>query len=247
MNIFSGLGLVHAALAFALFGKFILIFDKKSLTFNICRSKITATGTGLKEGIKMAKEKRVFNPVPLVVVLLALMVAFIFVYGIHSIISFHVHTNLSPKTKAEMASFAKRPGISDYIERYGDRGPMDIDYQIETCTFPSLAALGNSINYVEPVSEELAKELGLSPSVSNQSAATVTGIEKAVSQTTPRTGTDLKGKKAKIYQIGYYCPASAPGYVSDGSYNQEDYWEWTYSVYEYPDGTYRFVVNVQTS
>ena len=160
----------------------------------------------------MEKEKRVFNPVPFVVIFLALMVAFIFVYGIHSIISFHVHTDLSPEKKAQMASFAKCSSMAGYIERYGDRGPMDIDYQIETCTFPSLAALGNSINYVEPVSEEIAKELGLSPSVSNQSAATVTGIEK-----------------------------------SDGSYNQEDYWEWTYSVYEYPDGTYRFVVNVQTS
>lgn len=224
-----------------------MIFDKKSLTFNIHRDKISATGTGLKEGFKMAKEKRIFNPVPFTVIFLALMVAFIFIYAIHSLLSFHVHTNLSPETKAEMASLAKRPGISDYIERYGDRGPMDIDYQIETCTFPSLAALGNSINYVEPVSEEIAKELGLSPSVSNQSAATVTGIEKAVSQTTPRTGTDLKGKKAKIYQVGYYCPASSQDYESDGTYNQEDYWQWTYSVYEYPDGTYRYVVNVQTS
>ena len=106
----------------------------------------------------MAKEKRVFNPVPFTVIFLALMVAFIFIYAIHSLLSFHVHTNLSPETKADMACLAKCPGISAYIERYGDRGPMDIDYQIETCTFPSLAALGNSINYVEPVSEEIAKE-----------------------------------------------------------------------------------------
>ncbi len=217
------------------------------MTFNICRGKITATGTGLKEGIKMEKEKKVFNPVPLVVVLLALMVAFIFIYGLHSMLSFHVHTNLSPDTKSKMASLARRPGIASYIERYGDRGPMDIDYQIETRTFPNLSALANSISPVEPVSEELAIELGLTPSVSNQSAATVTGIENAVSQATPRTGTDLKGKKAKIYKIDYYCPASEPGYESDGTYNQEDYWQWTYSVYEYPDGTYRYVVNVQTS
>ena len=213
------------------------------MTFNIYRDKISATGTGLKEGIKMAKEKRVFNPVPFTVIFLALMVAFIFIYAIHSLLSFHVHTNLSPETKAEMASLAKRPGISAYIERYGDRGPMDIDYQIETCTFPSLAAVGSSI-HVEAVNEEIYKVLGES---SGSSSTTKTWIEAAVSQATPRTGKDLKGKKAKVYQVDYYCPASEPDYESDGSYNQEDYWEWTYSVYEYPDGTYRFVVNVQTS
>ena len=191
----------------------------------------------------MEKEKRVFNPVPFVVIFLALMVAFIFVYGIHSIISFHVHTDLSPEKKAQMASFAKCSSMAGYIERYGDRGPMDIDYQIETCTFPSLAAVGSSI-HVEAVNEEIYKVLGKS---SGSSSTTKTWIEAAVSQATPRTGKDLKGKKAKVYQVDYYCPASEPGYVSDGSYNQEDYWEWTYSVYEYPDGTYRFVVNVQTS
>ncbi len=191
----------------------------------------------------MEKEKRVFNPVPFVVIFLALMVAFIFVYGIHSIISFHVHTDLSPEKKAQMASFAKCSSMAGYIERYGDRGPMDIDYQIETCTFPSLAAVGSSI-HVEAVNEEIDKVLGES---SGSSSTTKTWIEAAVSQATPRTGTDLKGKKAKIYQVGYYCPASEPGYESDGTYNQEDYWQWTYSVYEYPDGTYRFVVNVQTS
>ena len=191
----------------------------------------------------MEKEKRVFTPVPFVVIFLALMVAFIFVYGIHSIISFHVHTDLSPEKKAQMASFAKCPGMTGYIERYGDRGPMDIDYQIETCTFPSLAAVGSSI-HVEAVNEEIYKVLGES---SGSSSTTKTWIEAAVSQATPRTGKDLKGKKAKVYQVDYYCPASEPNYESDGSYNQEDYWEWTYSVYEYPDGTYRFVVNVQTS
>lgn len=240
MNIFSGLGLVHAALVFALFGKFILIFDKKSLTFNICRSKITATGTGLKEGIKMAKEKKVFNPVPLVVVLLALMVAFIFVYGIHSIISFHVHTDLSPEKKAQMASFAKCSSMAGYIERYGDRGPMDIDYQIETCTFPSLEALDSAVHATNELKQ-------LTDDGSWEVADTRSWILDPMAEAKPTTGWDLKGKKAKVYQVDYYCPASEPGYVSDGSYNQEDYWEWTYSVYEYPDGTYRFVVNVQTS
>ena len=193
------------------------------------------------------KEKKVFNPVPPVIVFLALMVAFIFIYGLHSLLSFHVHTNLSPDTKSKMASLARRPGIASYIERYGDRGPMDIDYQIETRTFPNLSALANSISPVEPVSEELAIELGLTPSVSSQSASAVTGIENAVSQATPRTGTDLNGKKAKIYKIDYYCPASEPDFDPDGPYNQENYWSWTYSVYEYSDGTCRFVVNVQTA
>lgn len=194
--------------------------------------------------------KKAFNPVPLVIVLSALLTASLFIFWLYSMISFHVHTNLSQETKADMERLARCPGISGYIERYGDRGPMDIDYQIETCTFPSLAALSGSINICqEATAIEAAIDEALARSSSGQSSSTTGAslIERTISKVSPRKGRDLKGKTATIYEIDHYCPASEPNYRPGDSYKQEDYWSWTYSVYEYKDGTYRFVVNVQTS
>ena len=198
----------------------------------------------------MEKKKRTFDPIALVIVLLAVAVPCLFFYGVYSLTKFHVHTNLSESTKNNMADFAKKPGIAPYIERYGDRGPMDIDYQIETCSFASLGALCNAVNdRVETVDYEIDILLGEehTSGVKSPSAPAPSKIEQAVLNGTPRDGRDLMGKKVKVYTIESYSPMNDKTYQTDASYSQEYYWDWSYSVFEYPDGTYRYVVNILTS
>ena len=172
--------------------------------------------------------------------------------GLISLSQFRVYTNLSAKTRSKVADLARYRGIEDYIERYGERGPLDIDYQIETCTFTSLGDMGRALpgnSVAEPVDAELEDLVFGTVSSRSQSKPvnTVTWIEKQFAETEPRDGRDLKGKKVKIYELKSYSPIDHMSYDSDRAYDPEDYWVWNYSVFEYPDGTYRFVVNVFTS
>ena len=196
--------------------------------------------------------KKSFNASPLFIVLYAVVIPCLFYYGLYSLTKFRVRKDLSPETKHQMATLAKCSGMEDYIERYGERGPMDIDYQIETCSFESLTDLSNAIageSKTTAVDAEIDKILFGSSSSGNQSAPVPleSWIIRGFSKATPRNGRDLKGKKVKIYEVDSYSPQNDKTYQTDGSYQQEYYWDWTYSVYEYRDGTYRFVVNVMTS
>ncbi len=127
---------------------------------------------------------------------------------------------------------------------------MDIDYQIETCKFVSLDDLDYAVTGVNiAVVEEINALLGNSTDPSNGPALqpVQSKIVQAVLNGTPRDGKDLKGEKVKIYTIYSYSPSADKNYRPGDSYSQEDYWYWTYSVFEYSDGTYRYVINVQTS
>ena len=48
------------------------------------------------------------------------------------------------------------PVISGYIERYGERGFMDPDYQIETVSFASTGELTNAMPFLSCYTEAAA-------------------------------------------------------------------------------------------
>ena len=196
----------------------------------------------------MNKARRRF-PLPLIIVPAAILTAAVFILILYSFTQFRVHSNLSDDTKKDLASLGNASSIADYIERYGERGPMDIDYQIETYKFGSLEEMDYAVTGVnKAIEEEINALLGNSTDPSNEPALqpVQSKIVQAVLNGTPRDGKDLKGEKVKIYTIDSYSPSADKNYRPGDSYSQEDYWHWTYSVFEYSDGTYRYVVNVQT-
>ena len=200
----------------------------------------------------MTNGKRTVDPIAVLIVIAGIAVPILILAGLFSLTKFRVYTNLSAKTRSQMADLARYRGIEEYIERYGERGPLDIDYQIETCTFSSIGDLGRALpgnSVAEPVDAELEEIVFGTASYGSQPKPvnTVTWIEKQFAETEPRNGRDLKGKKVKIYELKSYSPIDHMSYDSDRAYDPEDYWVWTYSVYEYPDGTYRFAANVYTS
>ena len=190
-----------------------------------------------------------FNPVPLIIVSAAVIVLAVFIFAIYSLTNFRVYTNLSDSKKKDLASIGNAPQIADYIERYGERGPLDINYQIETCTFASLDDLDSAVTGVnEAVNNAINAVLDdtTDPETNQVVTPSPSKIEQAVLNGTTTNARDLKGKKVKAYLIESYSPSTDKKTTVESS-SQEYYWNWTYSVYEYPDGTYRYVINVQTS
>ena len=135
--------------------------------------------------------------------------------------SFHVYGNLSEEEKASLAESALMPQIAEYIERHGLRGFQDVDNQIETRTFNSIDELVTAIPCLECY----------------KSAGT-------------RDGCDIKGKSAKIYEIDEVRPCNGRSSVlpldftsvDSAPYSTMDDWTWKYSIYEYKDGSCRFVI-----
>ena len=161
-----------------------------------------------------------------------------------SMSNFRVYTDLSEAQKRDLGNMAHEGRMIPYIERYGERGPLDIDYQIETYAFASLDDLLETFAHrIQTVDVEIDKVPGITssgdtPSTGKTTVTYDTHIEDAVRNGTPRNGTDVTGKKVKVYEISY------PD--RNGSDSDENDWSCDYSVFEYPDGTYRYVVNVWT-
>ena len=113
------------------------------------------------------------------------------------------------------------PQIAQYVERYGTRGFQDVDLQIETRTFGSIDELVEAMPYLARYKDS-----------------------EVIS------GSDIKGKGAKVREIAEVCPKYNKSYVlpldysivdSDGSSGMSS-WTWKYSIYEYKDGSCRLVI-----
>ena len=141
-----------------------------------------------------------------------------------SLASFHVCGNFTDEEKLSEAKSALMPQIAEYIERSGVRGFQDPDVQIETRSFGSIDELVAAI-----------------PSL---------GCYKNAETS---TGRDVKGKSAKKYEIAKVCPQNGRSSVLPLNFSlvepdsQRNSWTWKYSIYEYKDGSCRFVILVTPS
>lgn len=146
----------------------------------------------------------------------------LFFRGLFSLASFKVTGDLSEDAKVSMAEQALLPDIAEYVDRYGLRGFQDVDLQIETVKFDSIDDLVKAFPYLS----------------SYRSAQT-------------HTGSDFKNKKATIYEIESFKPSrdktsSLPLDTSSiKPESQKKSWTWEYSIYEYSDGSCRFVILVK--
>ena len=146
----------------------------------------------------------------------------LFFRGLFSLASFKVTGDLSEDTKVSMAEQALLPDIAEYVDRYGLRGFQDVDLQIETVKFDSIDDLVKACPYLS----------------SYRSAQT-------------HTGSDFKNKKATVYEIESFKPSqdntsSLPLDTSSiKPESQKKSWTWEYSIYEYSDGSCRFVILVK--
>ena len=146
----------------------------------------------------------------------------LFFRGLYSLASFHVTKDLSYDAKASQAKQALLPDIAQYVERYGLRGFQDVDLQIETVKFDSKSELIETFPYLS-------------------SYGTVE----------PQSGRDVKAKKVTVYEIESFKPSrdkSSSLPVDTSSIkpdSQVNNWTWEYSIYEYSDGSCRFVILVK--
>ena len=146
----------------------------------------------------------------------------LFFRGLFSLASFHVTKDLSYDAKVSQAKQALLPDIAQYVDRYGLRGFQDVDLQIETVKFDSIDELVATFPYLSSY---------------------------GTSET--HIGNDVKNKKATVYEIETFKPSkdetsSLP--LDTGSIkpdSQVKNWTWEYSIYEYSDGSCRFVILVK--
>ena len=159
-----------------------------------------------------------------VIILIAIpvIVVVLFFRGLYSLASFHVTKDLSYDAKVSQAEQALLPDIAQYVERYGLRGFQDVDLQIETVKFDSKSELIETFPYLS-------------------SYRTVE----------PQNGRDVKDKKATVYEIESFKPSidNTSSLPLDTSSIKPDSqvknWTWEYSIYEYSDGSCRFVILVR--
>ena len=158
-----------------------------------------------------------------ILVPVVLYITIMLVFG-HSATSWHVSEVSDTGSKTSYANHTLLPGISGYIDRTGMRGFQDTELQLETREFSTLGGL-----------------YGILPQSSKEDL-------KRVMASTPTETKDIKGTKVNEYKIDSYRPfdGKSPLLPLDLSYIQNDelknYWTWEYSIFEYKDGTYRFVV-----
>ena len=157
----------------------------------------------------------IFIAIPVIVVVL-------FFRGLYSLASFHVTKDLSYDAKVSQAKQALLPDIAQYVDRYGLRGFQDVDLQIETVKFDSKSELIKTFPYLS-------------------SYGTVE----------PKSGRDVKDKKVTVYEIESFKPSrdKSSSLPLDTSSIKPDSqvknWTWEYSIYEYSDGSCRFVILVK--
>ena len=146
----------------------------------------------------------------------------LFFRGLFSLAGFKVTKDLSDDAKVSQAEQALLPDIAEYVDRYGLRGFQDVDLQIETVKFDSIDELVSAFPYLS-----------------------------SYKSTQTHTGSDVKNKKATIYEIESFKPShdntsSLPLDTSSiKPESQRKNWTWEYSIYEYSDGSCRFVILVK--
>ena len=159
-----------------------------------------------------------------VLIIIAIPVGLYFLVGLLFALtlgSFQVRTDLSDEDRSSLAKEALMPQLAKNIERYGTRGFQDVDLQIETRTFKNIDELVETMPYLVRYKNSESK-----------------------------SGSDVKGKSAKVYEVAEVRPnGSRPmplplnyGMVESDSSSRMEYYTWKYSIYEYRDGSCRFVV-----
>ena len=139
--------------------------------------------------------------------------------GMSSFTRWQVHEDVSYEEKARSARSALMPQVAEYVERHGLRGFQDVDCQVETRLFGSIDELTAVIPELECYKTSATK-----------------------------SGNDIKGKKVTVYEIETVRPCSGRTSVLPVDFSlvdadsQENYWIWHYSIYEYKDGSCRFVM-----
>ena len=135
------------------------------------------------------------------------------IIGLTRLTGWQVH-KLSPADKIRQANYAQVPDLADSLERYGTRGFQDVESQLETRAFKDV--------------DTLCKALpdGYRPA-----------IEKAISESTPTTEADVKGKEATAYQITASLPLNRDE-SKDTTYHRKT----SYYVFIYKNGKCRFVI-----
>ena len=178
------------------------------------------------EGTVTKKPKHFMRTVLLIIAIPVALYILLFFAFVFSLVTFQVQGNLSDENKASLAREALMPQIAEYIERFGTRGFQDIDLQIETRTFNNIDELVAVMPYLGRYKDAESSE-----------------------------GSDVKGKSAKVYEIAEvrpcgYRPMPIPlnyGIVDSDSPSTMEYYTWKYSIYEYKDGSCRFVILVKPS
>ena len=166
----------------------------------------------------ITKKKSCFSRGEVIVIFTAFaLLGLILMYAAFSLTTYHVSSNFTDERKAAIAKSVLMPQIAKHIERTGVRGFQDPDFQVETKAFGSM--------------DELVAAL---PSLGSYKYSTVS------------TGSDVKGKSAKKYEIAKVCPSSSRASVLALDFSSvsdsQMYWTWEYSILEYRDGSCRFVV-----
>ena len=169
----------------------------------------------------MSSNKESVGKVIILIAIPVILVVLVF-RGLYSLASFHVTKDLSYDAKVSQAKQALLPDIAQYVERYGLRGFQDVDLQIETVKFDSIDELVKTFPYLS-----------------------------SYKYSEPHTGSDVKNKKATVYEIETFKPSKdmTSALPLDKSSIKEDsqimHWTWEYSIYEYSDGSCRFVILVK--
>lgn len=172
-------------------------------------------------GIGMSSNKGTAGKV-IILIAIPVIVVVLFFRGLYSLASFHVTKDLSYDAKVSQAKQALLPDIAQYVDRYGLRGFQDVDLQIETVKFDSKSELIKTFPYLS-------------------SYGTVE----------PHSGRDVKDKKVTVYEIESFKPSrdkSSTLPLDTSSIkpdSQVKNWTWEYSIYEYSDGSCRFVILVK--
>ena len=142
--------------------------------------------------------------------------------GCASLYKFKVYNDSSYEEKARSANSALMPQVAEYVERHGLRGFQDVDCQVETRLFDNIDDLTAAIPSLE-----------------------------CYKTSTTKSGNDVKGKKVTVYEIDSVRPCEGRTSVLPLDFSlvkadsQENYWTWDYSIYEYKDGSCRFVILIR--
>lgn len=136
--------------------------------------------------------------------------------------SWHIHEPMTEEQQVKLSSMALLPSVGSELERYADRGMRDSEYQAETYLYDDVDDMINSLPGDFRDSIEMAFE--------NE----------------PELSEDIAGNEVKVYYVPQ-LPLASEGDL-DEKYEYYFYGVFQYYyILEYPDGTYRFAVNIHNT
>ena len=130
-----------------------------------------------------------------------------------------IHEPMTVEEQEKLSSMALLPSVGSELERYADRGMRDAEYQAETRLYT------NADDMIASLPEDYKDS-----------------IEMAF-ENDPRQDEDIAGNEV----IMYYVPSLPVAEKGDLDEKYEYYFYGMFQYYyilEYPDGTYRFAVNI---